>query len=160
MLPNALNERTKDISKPRLEKRWARLMPNNLPKWVRCYDNGGPDKEEGSIDRYTVVFTGNYSGRARNCMYLSMSGAPFHPQGVGQHGEHDRPIDRPAYGHLGKKIHFTDLPEDCQVLVLRDYFGLWDFTEDTAEQDGLILAEKIAKEIVGARIKAQNAVPV
>jgi hypothetical protein len=135
-----------------MKARWARLMPNDLPRWVRCYDSG-PD--EGA-DRYTVVFTGNYSGR-KGCDYLGMSGAPFHPQGVGMHGWHDWPIDRPAYGHLGKKIHFTDLPEDCQILVLRDYIIMWDFIKD---HENLALAEALARDIVRARIKAIATVPV
>lgn len=65
-----------------------------------------------------------------------MSSQPFHPQGFGQHGESDSPIDRPTYGHLGKKIKFDDLPEDCQKLVLSDYVYLWNikdhpyYTED------------------------------
>jgi hypothetical protein len=54
-----------------------------------------------------------------------MSGAPFHPQGFGQHGESETIIDRPTYGHLGKKITFADLPEDCQKLVISDYRYYW-----------------------------------
>lgn len=78
-----------------------RLLPGGVPRYTRIYDNGGPDAPDGSVDRYTVVFTGNYRGRDGICRYVSMSGAPFHPQGIGQHGEQDRPIDRPRYGHLG-----------------------------------------------------------
>ena len=75
---------------------------------VRCYDSG-PD---GSIDRYTVVYPDN--------SYVGMSGAPFHPQGFCQYGESETPIDRPTWRHLGRKIKFNSLPEDCQKVVLRD----------------------------------------
>lgn len=94
------------------------LLPGGKPKYIRCYDSG-PD---GSADRYTVVYTRSGDGR---CYYVGMSGSPFHPQGVGMHGEHDSMIDRPTYGHLGKRIKFADLPEDCQKLVLRDYKETW-----------------------------------
>jgi hypothetical protein len=109
-------------------KQRKRVLPDGMPKYVRVYDNGGE-----SIDRYTVVFTGNYAGRNGECSYLGMSGQPFHPQGVGQHGSSRDIIDArqgwaPAIGrkcHLGKRIPFADLPEDCRKLVLRDYRELW-----------------------------------
>lgn len=105
----------------RSEERSQRLMPNGVPRYVRCYDNGGE-----TVDRYTVVFSGNYAGRARGWTdYLAMNGSPFSPQGFGQRGQHRGSIDRPAYGHLGKKIAFTDLPDDCQRLVLSDYRDNW-----------------------------------
>jgi hypothetical protein len=98
------------------------LLPDGVPKYVRCYDNGG-----ASFDRYTVVFTGRYTHKTGGSFwYVGMSSSPFNPQGFGQHGEHRNPIDRPAYGHLGKKIKFTDLPDDCQKLVLETYTDLWD----------------------------------
>jgi hypothetical protein len=115
------------------------LLPNGEPKCVRCYDSG-PD---GSADRYTVVYTGKYRtlgtkrGETRtlgNFQYVGMSALPFHPQGVGQHGESPQQIDAnkwgfaPAIGrsnHLGKRIPFTALPKDCQKLVMRDYREIW-----------------------------------
>ena len=108
---------------PPKPSRHDRLMPNGMPKYVRCYDNGGK-----SIDRYTVVFTqtSKFDPMLRGgCVYLSMSAAPFHPQGFGQHGESHTIIDRPTYGHLGKRISFQELPEDCQRLVLTDYQAFW-----------------------------------
>ena len=51
---------------------------------------------------------------------FSTLASPFHPQ-----GESPDQIDRPTYGHLGKKIKFSDLPEDCQTLVLQDYKEIW-----------------------------------
>lgn len=100
------------------EKRLNSILPNGIPKYIRCYDDGGK-----SLDRYTVVFTKKRPGGIT--LYVGMSGNPFHPQGFGQHGEQKNPIDVPSYSHLGKKIKFQDLPEDCQKLVLRDYKDLW-----------------------------------
>lgn len=97
------------------------LMPNNTPKYVRCYDNGGK-----SFDRYTVVFTGHYKKYRRSFLYLAMSANPYSPMGFGLHGESENmPIDRPTYSHLGKKIKFSDLPIDCQKAVIEDYIDIW-----------------------------------
>jgi len=100
--------------------RSEKFMPNGIPKNVRVYDNGGE-----SFDRYTVVFTGNYKGRNGICNYLAMSEHPTHPQGFGQHGDSPQVIDKPTYGHLGKKITFNDLPPDCQKVVIADYKDYW-----------------------------------
>jgi len=43
-----------------------------------------------------------------------MSGAPFHPQGYGQHGE-----GKPGR-HNGRRIAWADLPADCRRLVEMD----------------------------------------
>jgi hypothetical protein len=114
----------------RQRARLSALLPGGIPRWVRCYDNGGI-----SADRYTVVYTGHYAGKARGwCQYVGMSAAPFHPQGFCQHGEHSEMIDAPgirwapAVGrrcHLGLRIRFDDLPPDCQKVVLQDYQELW-----------------------------------
>ena len=99
------------------ERRKERLMPGGIPRYVRCYDNHGE-----TIDRYTVVFT----KRKSPYPYLGMSDNPYHPQGIGMHGEEkDFIIDRPNYGHLGKKISFMDLPFACRLAVILDYKGLW-----------------------------------
>jgi hypothetical protein len=115
------------------------LLPNGLPKCVRCYD-AGPD---GPADRFTVVYTGKYRtlgtkrGEARTLgwfQHVGMSASPFHPQGVGMHGEHPQQIDvnewgfAPAMGrknHLGRRIPFGQLPADCQTLVRSDYRNIW-----------------------------------
>lgn len=125
------------MNKTRLEC----LMPNGIPKYIRAYDNGGE-----SCDRYTVVYTGKYRtlGVKRGgprvmgwFQYVSMSASPFHPQGFGQHGEHSQQIDvnkwgfAPAMGrknHLGTRISFTQLPPDCQKLVISDYKAIWQLT--------------------------------
>lgn len=125
--------------------RVARLAPGGVPRWVRCYDNGGRDAPdgEGSLDRYTVVFTGRAApdrapGIATQYPYLAMNAAPFHPQGIGQHGHTDnQPADtlgrKGAWGgvaigrrcHLGVRIRFEDLPPDCQRCVWSDYAAIW-----------------------------------
>lgn len=96
--------------------RAERLMPNGVPRYIRCYDNGGE-----TADRYTVVYT-----RTADYFYVGMSENPYHPQGFGQHGEgKDGPIDRPKYAHLGKRISFHDLPAECRKLVRSDYRLIW-----------------------------------
>ena len=98
------------------------LLPNGVPRYIRCYENGGK-----TPDRYTVVFTGNYRhNTGQSFWYVGMSGNPFHPLGVGQHGEHHKQIDRPRYGHLGKKIKWESLTPECQQCVLQTYVDLWD----------------------------------
>lgn len=102
--------------------RAERLMPNGIPRHVRIYDNGG-----ATADRYTVIFSGRWKGRRPGWTFLlAMSAKPFHPQGIGLHDEIRGEIDRPRYSHLGKKIRFQDLPEDCQRAVLTDYREIWD----------------------------------
>lgn len=99
-------------------------MPNGIPKFVRCYDNGGE-----TFDRFMVIFSKKKIGD--EFMYLGMSSDPTHPQGFGQHGfTKFQPADRPAYSHLGKKIKFEDLPEDCQKVVISNYLQLWDFKNE------------------------------
>lgn len=123
----------------RLKKRKDRLLPDGIPKYVRIYDNGGD-----TFDRYTCVYTGNYTHKTgRQHWYVGMSTFPFHPQGFGQHGESHIQIDvnksgwPPMVGrknHLGKRITFNDLPEDCKKLVLQDYVDLWDLKTTTHEK--------------------------
>jgi len=108
-------------------ERMNRLMPYGKPKYIRVYDNDGE-----TADRYTVVFTGNY-GKYK--IDVCMSGAPFHPQGVCLHGASESLIDarKNSWGavpigkknHLGKRITFEDLPDDCKKVVISDYKDLW-----------------------------------
>ena len=98
---------------------------------VAIYDNGGTDKPNGSVDRYTVFYTRrgmkglDYIAFIKNGKklwrpkypFVAMSREPFHPQGFGQHGEGVRGI------HCGHLIAFADLPEDCQKLVHQDLKG-------------------------------------
>lgn len=116
------------IKRARLE----RLLLGHVPRYIRCYDSG-PDS---TADRYTVVYTGLCGGD-----YVGMSANPFHPQGVGQHG--NGLIDRvakdrkflwpPAIGkknHLGTRILFNALPDPCRRLVCQDYSDAWGLNFD------------------------------
>ena len=122
----------------RTKKRLESLLPGGVPRYVRCYDNGGPDKPGGTLDRYTAVFSGRDSMARMHRVwpYLAMNCSPLHPQGFGQHGEtRNKPCDVDRWGfpaamgrknHLGRRIPFADLPEDCRKLVMGDYLELWD----------------------------------
>lgn len=98
------------------------LMPKGIPRYVRLYDNGGK-----TFDRYTCVFTGVYrrTKTRGDFLYLGMSANPFHPQGFGQHGSSPHQIDRPSYGHLGKKVKWDVLPDDVKKCILATYKDLW-----------------------------------
>ena len=106
------------------------LCPKGIPRYIRCY---ALSEESKIADRFTVVFTrrcdetvGPFGQIQRSYPYIGMSAHPWHPQGVGMHGEtKDHPVDRPTAGHLGKKIPFKALPIDCQQIVLNDYRELW-----------------------------------
>jgi len=76
-------------------QRLASLLPNNEPKYVRIYDNGGVDAWNGTIDRYTVVFSGNYTKGKGYHQNVTMSKDPYWPQGVCMHGEDRNMIDAP-----------------------------------------------------------------
>lgn len=92
--------------------------PDGSPRYVQCRDSGEPG------DRYTVWFTGRHGALPAGWVgYRGMSGAPFHPQGVGMWGEIERYKARNYPG--GKRISFADLPEDCRKLVLCDYREIW-----------------------------------
>ena len=155
-------------------RRWVALMPGMIPRWVRCYGNGGGlewscpkcprfyDKDElpeedpsrcecgaelrqvpegqGSADCYTVCFTGKAGstrapGYPAEYCYRAMSAHPYHPQGIGMWGsvtgEHcdiekgGWPVALYRTGRAGKRIAFTDLPEDCQRCVINDYTDIW-----------------------------------
>lgn len=131
-LENIRNLLTQIVKKNnKVKERKNRLLPAGIPRYIRCYDSG-PDS---TADRYTVVYTGNYKGKSKRWHdYVGISGAPFHPQGIGMHGQTEfQPVDRPTYSHLGKKIKFSDLPEDCKKLVMQDYLYYWDFTDENGK---------------------------
>lgn len=67
------------------------------------------DNDGATADRYTVVFLDQ-----RNCDHyecVGMNAAPFHPQGIYQHAICD------LGAHLGRRIKFEELPEDCRRAV-------------------------------------------
>ena len=76
---------------------------------IACYDNGGK-----TIDRYTVAYM-DQPERAHNTFAcVAMNHEPFHPQGFGQHS-----AAMPGK-HLGNRIPFAILPDDCRKLVEQD----------------------------------------
>lgn len=127
--------KAKSKTKAQIE-RIASLLPGGIPRWIRCYDNGG-----SFADRYTVCFTGRAGvdrtpGFPAEYCYRAMSENPRDPQGVGLWcSTQNRPADvvgkawgGPALGrkcHLGTRIRFQDLPAACQELVLDDYCEIW-----------------------------------
>ena len=50
------------------------------------------------------------------------------------HGEAGYQIDSDGenYEHLGNKIRYQDLPDNCKRLVLSDYVYLWDLKDHPA----------------------------
>jgi len=76
---------------------------------IRCYDNGGK-----TADRYTVVYLNLPENRYNTFLCIGMNHEPFHPQGIGMYGS------AVPGKHLGKRIAFTELPPDCQAVVLQD----------------------------------------
>lgn len=125
----------------RTRERLARLLPEGRPRYVRIYDNGGE-----TADRYAVVYNGKYRTLGRKAhtreplppvQYVNMSGAPYHPQGVCQHGEAHTFFDAPEgwttpvgrkHPQLGLRIEYDALPADCQRVVLDDYIDIWALT--------------------------------
>ena len=121
LLESLTNYRKENIVIKKEERRKENLLPAGSPRYVRIYDNGGK-----TYDRYTVVFTRPEKfGMKGQTIFVGMSHDPFYPQGFCQHGALDKPIDRPSYGHIGKKIGFDALPEDCRKVVINDYQCFW-----------------------------------
>jgi hypothetical protein len=97
-----------------------KLYKDGVPRFIRCYE----EKRSKYADRYCVVYTHlnwvnrDYRGRV---FYVSMSAEPYHPLGIGQHGE----AWQWEFCPKGSRITFHDLPADCRQVVLNDYAELW-----------------------------------
>ncbi|AQH05800.1 hypothetical protein A9R05_43065 (plasmid) [Burkholderia sp. KK1] len=98
-----------------------------IAKSTRIYDNNGK-----TADRYTVLYmleperSGLYAGRG-------MNDEPYHPMGIGMC------ISGAPGRHLGRKITFDDLPEDCRRVVISDVASYVEATlDDLPEQKGLL----------------------
>ena len=86
-----------------------------MPNEIRCYDNGGR-----TFDRYTVVYMFDPESKPGTFAAVGMSDNPFSPSGFGQH------CSAAPGRHLGNRIPFLRLPDDCRKLVLRDLYGaIW-----------------------------------
>lgn len=81
----------------------------NLDRFVRIYDNGGK-----TFDRYTAVYMNEPERKPNTFSARGMSKNPFHPQGFGCS------CTATPGRHLGKRIKLSELPKDCQCLVLQD----------------------------------------
>ena len=85
---------------------------------VRIYDDGGK-----TADRYSILpprWAGpeyRYSDAARSPAWtaLAADARPFHPQGFGQH------VGADAGPHLGRRIHWDDLPPDVQHFARQEW---------------------------------------
>lgn len=84
---------------------------------VAIYDSGGK-----TADRYMVVFDPVECSHWPGMVYpnLTMSGVPYHPQGVCMHGETAGWRPTGGWGTDQKVIAFEDLPADCQRAVRQD----------------------------------------
>jgi hypothetical protein len=123
-------ERAIEIAQDAARKTVQPALPMKRPRHIRIYDNGGTEAG-GTMDRYTVVYMnqveqpGHTVTRKGDSFHkteqvwipttfnsLGMNSQPFH--GIGQHG--------PAVpgAHLGKRIKWEDLPEQCQQAVIQD----------------------------------------
>lgn len=104
--------------KPRKSRaRWLEGAPDYV---VAIYD------KPSTGDRYTVLYgapiwSEDYVKANWRCgrdprllPARAMSAHPFHPQGIGMF------VEAMRGPHLGRKIVWADLPEDCKRCVLQD----------------------------------------
>lgn len=91
------------------------IIMHKIDSKLMIYDYG-----ENQLDRYTVIFRDDvwqhHNGEIRYTA-LALGDNPFHPQGFCQHCEITKSHN---YKHLGKRIKFAQLPEDCQKAVMAD----------------------------------------
>ena len=78
----------------------------------KIYDN------EGTFDRYTIVLKARRHRGVLYYPYLCSSINPFHPQGLGEHGESQYRLEEPG---LGKRVTFESLPEQVQSFILGEF---------------------------------------
>ena len=76
---------------------------------THIYDNGGK-----TSDRYTAVYIFQPEKAPNTFSAVGMNDKPFHPMGIGMH------CTAMPGQHLGKRIKFEDLPEDCQKVIIQD----------------------------------------
>ena len=115
------------------EERYNRLLPNGQPHYIRAYDNNfvpnrnsHRSRRTNTADRYTIVFTGRYPGKATGgCLYLIGSRAIPSEGGIRRVLESDDEIiDRS--GHLlGMRITFYSLPMHLQATAAHEYRRIW-----------------------------------
>jgi len=147
-------------------ERRRRLLPKGEPHYVRIYDNHDTDP---TFDRYTVIFSGRYRQYTHGeFLLLAMSINPYHPQGFCIHSTYPYQCDtlgapdkdgrrrRTRWGgvsvgrtcHLGRRIEFKDLPEQCRMSVLQTYMPLWGLTNESSPSCAAIAVDLLAHDKV------------
>jgi len=94
------------------------VIDGTTPKYIRCYSNEG--RKDETLDCITVVFT----KKKMNGQFFYISASKT-GSGVYTYGHSDVQIDRPSYGHLGRKIEFSELTKELQRQILPDYCLFW-----------------------------------
>jgi hypothetical protein len=95
---------TRAYTPRRANARWLEGAPEYV---LSCHDDGGK-----TIDRYTVYIGGTlHEPGTREVSYLAMSGAPTHPQGFSQWGEHA------GCHRVPGRVRWLDLPENIREHV-------------------------------------------
>lgn len=103
----------------------SRWLDGDCPRGVLAiFDNGGVDKRNGSVDRYTVFYAEPIEGYGPGDWwigYRGMSAHPTHPQGVGVYGEM-RAHEVAAYRYRASRqaCTWTSLPQEVRDVVRRD----------------------------------------
>lgn len=77
-------------------------------KVLGIYDNNGK-----TCDRYTVCLSRTDSGYT----HIGMDSNPWNLLSPLHYRYSSTRIDKPSYKHLGKRIKFEDLPEECQKMI-------------------------------------------
>lgn len=92
---------------------------NYTPRFIRCWEF---KRTPTPLDRFTVVYTNTKkAGHPKGITYFrAMSGNPYH--GYAEWGESKTMYFARSHG---TQIPFSDLPIDCQAVVLDDYQALW-----------------------------------
>lgn len=75
-------------------------------------------------DRYTVIYADPVCGSTYSdtvLTYVAASASPFHPQGIGQHGEMSAPeVAAYRYAQKHRYAKWSALPDDVKKLVRQD----------------------------------------
>jgi len=110
--------------------REERLMPNDVPRYIRCYH-----LSHKSEDYYTIVFTrmgrtgsNRYSHKGKGYPYFSAIGSNGKIIATNEAEHPTRPVDKDPQGlqfHTYKKVDFSDLPAKVRQHVRDIYIRLW-----------------------------------
>ena len=90
------------------------ILVNGKKLVCRIFDAEG----QGYADRYTIAFKAKRHARhGLYYPYLSANAYPFHPQGIGMHGQSVHFLTGRC---LGKRITFEQCPADVQKFILQN----------------------------------------